>query len=370
MSVGDLPASSQTRARRADGVGASQAAGHGRLKGQRLHGAGGVRAVVIVQGGQERLRGVAPRWGWLLDDVARPFTYNGLLVLPGRLGPSRFLRAALFVFVPLDRGLRAAHERRVGDVRPRASRGLWGRPSAAGGAGLWGGRHRAVWAVALETGSQDRDQNEQWRPGQTVFHWLHMTWWFKLVRITHSSISVDVMRASAIISSSLMISVWASAKIETLITSYQFSWKMVLPIPTPQMECFGFNSKMCLKMFRSLKVNLVSLKWVEFAGRLVWGHALIPFVMSQRVGLQLLFQIQFVSALSTETFWEVGQTKQTETDIIVRKHRYTTRPCPSFRKTMLSCSCVTTHMAASPLLPPLFTCMLPTAFPLFITPQP
>lgn len=89
--------------------------------------------------------------------------------------------------------------------------------------------------------------------------------------------------------------------------------------------------------------------------------------IQQRVGLQLLFQIQFVSALSTETFWEVGQTKQTETDIIVRTHRYTTCPCPSFRKTMLSLSCVTTHMAASPLLPPLFTCMLHTAFPLFIT---
>lgn len=89
--------------------------------------------------------------------------------------------------------------------------------------------------------------------------------------------------------------------------------------------------------------------------------------IQQRVGLQLLFQIQFVSALSTETFWEVGQTKQTETYIIVRTHRYTTCPCPSFRKTMLSCSCVTTHMAASPLLPPLFTCMLYVAFPLFIT---
>lgn len=170
MSVGDLPASSQTRAGWADGVCASQAAGHGRLKGQRLHGTRGVWAVVVLLGGQERLRGVAAGWGRLLDYLAPPLTYDPLLVLAGGLSPPRGLWAALFVFVPFHRGLRATHERRIGDVGSRASRGLWWWSSAAGGAGLWGGRHRAVWAVALETGIRDRDGNEQWLPGWMVFY--------------------------------------------------------------------------------------------------------------------------------------------------------------------------------------------------------
>lgn len=151
MSVGDLPASPQARASRADGVCASQAAGHSRLKGQRLHGTGGVWAVVVLLGGKERLRGIASRWGRVQGLVAC-FAFIPLLGFPAGLAPSHGLWAAPLVLIFADGGVCATHKRGVGDVRARAGRGLWWRSSGTGGAGLWGGRHRTLGAVALETG--------------------------------------------------------------------------------------------------------------------------------------------------------------------------------------------------------------------------
>lgn len=153
VSVGDLPASPQAWAGRADGVWASQAAGHGRFEGQRLHGTRGVWAVVVLLGGQERLRGVTSRWGWVQPHLASWFACDALLGLPGRLSSSHGLWAALLILAFADRGVCATHEWRVGDVRARAGWGLWWRSSATGGAGLWGGGHWAVWAVALEVGN-------------------------------------------------------------------------------------------------------------------------------------------------------------------------------------------------------------------------
>lgn len=125
MSIGDLPASPQARAGWADGVWASQAAGHSRLEGQRLHGTGGVRAVVVLLWGQEWLRGVASRWGWVSASIAPPLARDPLLGLPGGLAPPRGLWAALLVLVFADGGVCATYERGVGDVRTRAGWGLW-----------------------------------------------------------------------------------------------------------------------------------------------------------------------------------------------------------------------------------------------------
>lgn len=123
MSVGDLPASPQARASRADGVCASQAAGHSRLKGQRLHGTGGVWAVVVLLGGKERLRGIASRWGRVQGLVAC-FAFIPLLGFPAGLAPSHGLWAAPLVLIFADGGVCATHKRGVGDVRARAGRGL------------------------------------------------------------------------------------------------------------------------------------------------------------------------------------------------------------------------------------------------------
>lgn len=152
MSVGDLPAAPQARVSRADGVRAPQAARHRRLEGQRLHGAGGVRAVFALLRGQERLGGVASGRGRLSVCVAPPRARRRrrpLLALPvGLAPPPRGLRAAAALFVVIvaaDGGV----QRGVGDVRARA--GLRSGSSGARGAGLGGGGHRAVRAVALET---------------------------------------------------------------------------------------------------------------------------------------------------------------------------------------------------------------------------
>ncbi|TNN64921.1 hypothetical protein EYF80_024805 [Liparis tanakae] len=146
VSVGDLKAAPQARAPRADGVGAAQAARHRRLEGQRLHGAGGVRAVLALLRRQERLGGVAPGRGRLAVGVAPPRARRRrrgrgpLLALPvGLAPPPRGLHAAaaaLFVVV-VDGGV----QRGVRDVRARA--GLRSGASGARGAGLGGGGRRA-----------------------------------------------------------------------------------------------------------------------------------------------------------------------------------------------------------------------------------
>lgn len=92
--------------------------------------------MVVLLGGQERLGGVASRWGRVSARLAQPLAHNPLLGLPCGLAPPHGLWAALFILVLADRGVRAAHERGVGDVRARAGRGLRRRSSAAGGAGL------------------------------------------------------------------------------------------------------------------------------------------------------------------------------------------------------------------------------------------
>lgn len=106
--------------------------------------------------------------------------------------------------------------------------------TAVGRWGCWTLRWKAPGCLSCCPGDRKSRQRSEWAmtPRTDRLSLASHAWWFKLVRIRHSSISVDVKGASAIISSSLMISVWASAKIETLITSYQFSGKMVLPIPT------------------------------------------------------------------------------------------------------------------------------------------
>lgn len=126
MSVRDLPASPQARAGWADGVWASQAAGHSRLEGQGLHGTGGVWAVVVLLGGQERLRGITPRWGRVSACLARPLACTPLFSLPGwGLATPYGLWAALVVLVFANGGVSATNERGVRDVRVRAGWGLW-----------------------------------------------------------------------------------------------------------------------------------------------------------------------------------------------------------------------------------------------------
>lgn len=107
VSVGDLPAGPRARAGRADGVRASQAAGHGRLKGQCLHGTGGVRALVVLLGDQEGLGGIASGWGWMLDCLA----LHGDALLG-------------FLLVLAQRRVRVTNERRVRNVRARVGRGV------------------------------------------------------------------------------------------------------------------------------------------------------------------------------------------------------------------------------------------------------
>ena len=178
--VGDLPAAPRARVGRRDGVRPPQAVGHRRLEGQGLHGAAGVRAVVVLLGRQEGLRGVAARRGVVVvvvvvvaPGLAPPLARGPLLqALPRGSAPPHGLRAALLLlpflllllllFVPRLRlllahaGLRVAHQRGVGDVGVGAGGRLACGPACAGGAGLGGGRDRAFGAVALETRIEER----------------------------------------------------------------------------------------------------------------------------------------------------------------------------------------------------------------------
>lgn len=150
VSVGDLPAGPPAWVGWANGVWASQAAGHGRLEGQRLHGTRGIRAVVVFLWSQERLWRVASRRGRVYVKLTPPSSRSSFLGLPWGLAPSCGLWAALFIIILSDRGLCATHKRGIGNVRARSGWGLWERSSAAGCAGLWGGRYWAVRAVTLK----------------------------------------------------------------------------------------------------------------------------------------------------------------------------------------------------------------------------
>lgn len=151
VSIGDLPAGPRARAGWADGVWASQAAGHGCLKGQRLHGTRGVWAVVVLLGDQERLRRVASGWGWTLGGLA--LHRDAVLC---------------FLLVLADRGMCVTNKWRVRNVRARVGQGVWWGAAATRGAGFWSGGHWAVWAVALETRIK-----VIWFPGHNtvLFNW-------------------------------------------------------------------------------------------------------------------------------------------------------------------------------------------------------
>lgn len=150
MSVGDLPAGPPAWMGWANGVWASKAAGHCCFKGQRLHGTGGVRAVVILLWGQERLWRVASRWRCVYVKMAPPLPCSSFLGLPWGLASPCGLWAALFIIIVSDGDFCATHEWGIGDMRARSGRRLWERSSATGCAGLWSGGHWAVWAVTLK----------------------------------------------------------------------------------------------------------------------------------------------------------------------------------------------------------------------------